>query len=541
MKGVYKFYSLIYLVLLLLLLHTSFVNAAVIYGGKVYSGDTFTSNMGGNFTVLGIDSITIYNNDTSSDELHYKKILIRSDVDESITVRNGTCAVTHMYNYCYRSSAVDFDNPKTFEGNGIRAAMTITVESLPNPVSIVTFSRDNKIISDCGIYIPRYINVKNSGTIPTIINYSEYLPLNTVVVNANDGIVTSNIITFSDRILSNTSKNYTYTIANLDCEPKFFNAKYAFTTFNGTITKNITNISIVVNEFYNFTDALYDNKTNSLKNETTYMWNITNSHPSLSINAESIITLPKGLVITQMSPDIKYVNDTYHYSGILSPDFVARLFLKFYASDYGNYTVLNKGIIIIHEHEVAYYSNKTLQVISPNVTASIEVDTSKVNSLYVTVRVRNFDLREKYYYIYGVIQGLGNDEPIYANSIDPDGTLIFGNKTYNITGKNWDNITLIFDGLYRDKETVEHKLYSAKTVTAKGEVIIVSTPDNNQVAAVNTISNNTNTIKNNSASSTKPHTKNNTVNSTDTSTVAEKDILTRMIEGLNNLLQAIFG
>jgi hypothetical protein len=550
MKVVYKLYIL-FLLLLVLIVPISFVNAAVIFGGKVYSGDIVTANIGGNFIIYGLNAIELFNNETSTNELHYSRISIRSDVDEIVTLRNNSCISTAMYNYCYRDSVVDFDNPKTFEDGVVRAGMSITIESLPNPISIITFVRNMSINSDCGIYIPMSINITNSGSFKTLFNYTEYLPLNTFIVSTDTGNVNSNVITFSDSLLINTSKIYTYKLANLDCESKSFNATYSFTTFNETITKNITDIEIIVNNYYNFTDKLSANKTNILGNETIYTWNITNTHPLLDIFVVSRLIVPEGIVITQMSPNIRYIDNSYYYTGIVSRGSDVNLFIKFYAKDYGNHTILNKGTISVSQHDIDYESNHIFEAIVSNVTGYIEINTSSNDSLLVSFIITNFDIFEKYYYIYGIIRGIGNEEPIYANSINPDSTSILATKNYDTLGKNFGNVTFVFDGLYRDKNTVEHKLYFSKNIIIKNGTIIIPVVDLNSNNS--TINNNLTTTDTNiisgagnqeiNDSSNIVSTDNNNVNNTTNSNnnAPKEDLMTRLIVGLNNFLQLLFG
>ncbi len=522
---------------LILLVSISVVNAAVIYGGKVYSGDKFVSNIGGKFVVTGTNSYKVFNNETNNDEIYYARLVFRSDVDETVTVRNSSCTTTLVYKYCYKSSAVDFTNPKTFDDDGdILAGMSITIESLPNPTSIITFLRDTKITSYCGVYIPMNITVTNAGTLSTNITYSEILPLNTFIVNSDEATVDSNVITFYSMLPINTTKVYTYTLANLDCEAKSFNAKYSFTTYNSTISKNITNISISVNKHYNFTEFLSKNRTNSLDDEMIYFWNITNTHLSLDANIKSIIILPRGLTVKEASTELRLVNNTYVYTGILSPNSKASLYLKFNANSYGNATLFNDGTITVSDHNIYYTSNKTIQTIFPEVKLLLDVDTSVNNSLKVLLRVKNSDLNTKYYYLYGVLKGVVNDEPLYSNFIEPDTNTIIANRTYNVSNINLAGVSIIFDGLYRDKDTIEHKLYAIKTFDSDGKVIIVK-DDNDTVNITATTTDNITIpiVPVINASSSTSEVEKETVHITRT------DLLSRIIVGLNNFLQAVFG
>ncbi|MGV8086840.1 MAG: hypothetical protein ACP5N1_04370 [Candidatus Woesearchaeota archaeon] len=541
MKSIHKLYMILFLSLTLLV-SISCVNAAVIYGGKVYSGDAFSSNIGGNFNVRGLDVITLYDNMTG-DIFHYKKILIESDVDTSVVIRNGTCVSTNMYNYCYRESVLDVNNLKTYDDDGLWAGMSITIESLPNPTSIVIFSRDMIINSYCGAYIPMSININNSGTLSTNITYSELLPENTIIVNSEKGLIELNTITFYDTLGANTSKNYTYTLANIDCSPKQFNAVYTLTSFNETITKTLNNISIFVNQSYNFTNNISKNKTNILNEDIVYDWTIKNIHPSLVINSESQIILPKELIVTQMSPDIRYSNGIYYYSKSLGSDAKMNLFIKFHPEKYGLYKIVNKGTISIEQNNVVYYSNNSIIVAPPTVNALININTSSNNLIYVSVDIINNDISEKYYYIYGFLKGISEDEPLYANSIDPDSTVNIANRTYDITGKN--NLTLVFDGIYRDKNSVESKIYASRTVVVNGSSVIVeeivddfSTEIINDVLIVNTTNTNTDTNTNADTGTNNPDDANDSKDDID---IEKVDILTRMVIGLNNFLQSVFG
>jgi len=522
MKVVYK----LLLVLILSLVVVSSVEAAVIAGVKVFHGGNFSSSIGGTFMLFGIEPYTVYNNDTDNLELYYKRVIVSSTIDDTVTIRNGTCESTKKYIYCFKGSTIDANNPKTYSvGDYLQSMITLTIESLPSPVSTVVITRNISMKVYCGELIPISISVNNTGTIAINITYAEVLPFNTLATTANIGVVDGNTITFKGIVPSNATQNFSYVMTNFDCKSKNWTAKYTFTTYNDTITRNISNIGIVVLDAYNITSFLSRNQTNSPVSDITYTWIINNSHPSIPLGLDISLNIP-GAIITDAYKDIVSTTDRNRYVGVLPVRSSLKLYVTFHEPDYGNYTAYTNGTISIDNHLIQYNSSKTFQVLPAIVDTYLEINSTKNNSLYVSLWAQNYDVTEKYYYIYGVLKGIGADEPIYANGIDPDSTLLVAKQFYNTTGMGVKEINMVFDGIYRDKNSVDHKIHAEK-------LVLINTP---QALSVNVTTKNLSITNITQAQTT---TKGNTTGKAPV--VVKKDFITKVIEGLSNFLQSIFG
>jgi len=535
--------------LILSLILISSVHAAVIAGVKVFHGGNFTSSIGGIFMAYGIDPYTVYNNNTDNLELYYRSVIISSTIDDTVNVRNGSCKSTKMYTYCYKGSMIDANNPKTYTSEEyLQPTMSITIESIPSPIATVILTRNTIMKVYCGELITVPITIKNSGTLSTNITYTETLPFNTLITTTDKGNVDGNIITFRDIVPDNTSRNYSYVMTNFDCISKNWTAKYTFTTYNETITRNLTNLSIVVQDAYRansslsldkINSSLSINKTNNPDADVTYTWTITNLHPSIPLGLDISMGVP-GAIITGASTELVRTGERSRYVGKLQVGNTLKLYLKFHEPDYGNYTVYTDGTVSINDHILNYTSNKMLNVLPSIVEAYMDVNTTKNNSLYVDVWAKNYDVTEKYYYIYGVIKGIGDEEPIYANSINPDSTILVAQKFYNTTGMGVKEINMAFDGIYRDKDSIEHPIHAEQlSIIINSPKIIHANATTNTTSANKTST--TSTTSNSKTSTTGATSKNTNTTGTGEPAVKKKDFITRVIEGLSNFLQSIFG
>lgn len=237
---------------------------------------------------------------------------------------------------------------------------------------------------------------------------------------------------------------------------------------------------------------------------------------------------------------IPYGN-SYKYSGVVQIGSVLNLFVVFSAPSFGNYSIINTGDISVDKYSIPYNSSDVLQVLVPNVSLSIDVDTHTTRGVaYLSISAFNNDLYNKYYYIYGNLNGFGNVVPVYYNGLDPDSGAVIFNATYNTSGMGVGNYTVVFDGVYRDKYSVEYKLHLEKSFVSNGLGVAnssvpipvisesnVSTPTTTAQPAVST-----------PTSTVIPNTP--IVNDTSSSD-SGKDIITLMIESLNKFLQSIFG
>ncbi len=524
-------YKLLVLLLVSLFLVSS-AQAAVIAGVTLFHGDNFTSSIGGTFMLYGSSPYTKYNAATDNLELFYKSIIISSTIDDSVTIRNGTCESTKKYVYCYKASTIDVANSRTYRyGDYLQPMMTVTIESIPSPIAQVTFTRESSLSAYCGDLVTVPIMATNSGGIDTNITYTEFLPFNTVIMSTEKGRVDGNIITFKDTVIKGTSRNYSYVMLNSDCEPKNWSATYTFTTYNDTLSRNLTNLNLVVPSSYQIETTLSKNRTNNPKDTIVYTWTINNTHPSSNLGLDISLSVP-GAIITEDSKNLLQSKDTYKYVGILPVNSKTTLYLEFHEPNYGEYLAHTNGLISIGNHVDTYTSNKTLQVLPAKVETYLTINITTNTSLYVGVWVKNYDITRKYYYIYGILKGLGEDEPFYANGIDPDANIRIANKFYNTTGMGVKEITFVFDGIYRDIDSIEHPIHSEQKVllntpqalqpNATGSNIIAQPP----IPTVTKV--------------TTPVAKagNTTTNST---VVPKKDFITRVIEGLSKFLQSIFG
>jgi hypothetical protein len=515
----------------------SSAEAAVIYGGKLFHSENFTTSIGGSFKVYGTDSFKAYNNVTGLYQTYYGNAIVMSNIDSTVMISNGTCQNTKIYKYCYKGSSVDFDDERTYDNGDILPVMTITIESLPPPTTVVTFTRSNIIKAYCGELITVPISIKNSGGLPTNITYAEILPVNTMITTTVGGKVEGNVVTFKEKLMENTSKNYSYTIINFDCASKNWYARYSFTTHNDTIWKNITNLNLTMLDSYRINESVYPLRMNYLSDDIMYNFTINNTHPSISLFLDINIAAP-DLVARDVSNGISNINTSYRYSGMLYMGRSLTLSIVFNPLKYGRFAITNNATIKINDRKMNYDSTNEVYVAYRNVTTFIDVNDTINNSLSVSVYAVNDDLGEKYYYIYGVLKGIGDDEPIYANNIEPGAKILVGNKRYNTTGMGVKDINFVFSGIYRDKNSIEHPLYAEKIVKinsphSNANVISVQ-PDSTKTTNSSKPVSTPNVVKKSSTS------KNTTV-SGDSSGEEKKDIITRIIEGLSRFLESIFS
>lgn len=519
----------------LLLVCASSSQAAVIYGGKLFHSQNFTTVVGGNFKIYGLGPSTLLNNKTGITETHYKKVVIQSDIDDTIELLNGTCGYTMMYKYCYKGSLVDLNNPLTFESSEIKSVMSISIESLPPSMTSITVKRNNKVTAFCGEWIPITINLTNGGTMLTNVTYSETLPENTLILETSAGSVDLNVITIEDRLMPNTTKSYTYKMINFDCLSKNWSAKYSFVALNGTIIyKNLTNLALIMNTSFKTNISLTPNKTNGARDEVNYTFMINNTHKSADLILDLTFTAPDMIVVS--APTTADVSNGYHYAGPLAVGNDLSIKLRYKATSYGNYTINAFGTITIGDYKHKYNSTTLLQVVPPNVIAYLDISNYTMNnSMTVKVMAKNDDIKDKYYYIYGFLRGFNGEEPLYYNNIDPDSTILIAKKEYNISGMGLQELQFEFDGVYRDVNGFEHELYDSKTVHINGTNFTVK-------AAPKTTVKKTTTTRNTTTTRRTAATKNTTTTSDGTGDdVEKKDFLTRIIEGLNNFFQSIFG
>jgi hypothetical protein len=138
---------------------------------------------------------------------------------------------------------------------------------------------------------------------------------------------------------------------------------------------------------------------------------------------------------------------------------------------------------------------------------------------------------EKYYYIYGNLKGMDEgSEPLYANFVLPNNITLVGTQFYNTTGLGVKNVTFVFDGIYRDKNSMEYKLYAENTVNLNSPTIPKSNVTSSTVGKTNQTSTNKTVGLTNTT-----NTKNNPA------PAVKKDFITRMLEALNGFLQSVFG
>lgn len=537
-------YVTLFSILFLTICATS-ADAAVIYGGKLFHSQNFTTVVGGDFIIYGMDPFKLFNNKTGVNETHYRKVFIRSDIDDDIELLNGTCDYTLKYKYCYKGASIDFSNPKTFEGLEIKSVVSITIESLPPSMTSITIGRKTKTAAYCGEWIKIPINISNGGTMVTNVTYSETLPENTLILEAlgynavdkNVIVVDTNILTIRDRLMPNSTKSYYYTMVNFDCQSKNWSARYSYVSLNGTLMqKNLTNLALIMNQSYKINQMLIPNKTNSPMDITNYTFTINNTHSSADILLDLAFTAP-GMTVVSTVGVLTNISGIYQYKSSLIKDGVLKLSINYRANEgYKNYTIYTTGTITVGNYKYTYNHSDILQVVPPLVIAYLDINNTPSPSLAVNIWARNDNIKEKYYYLNGTLTGMGTEELIYSNSINPGSKILLAKKVYNITGMGVKDLEFEFVGTYRDSAAV-YDLYDAKAVTINGTNYTVRS-----VAKKTTVKNVTKTPINKSTTIKKNSTSNETDNTDSTSTTVEKkDLLTRIIEGLNKFFQSIFG
>jgi len=430
---------------------------------------------------------------------------------------------------------------KTFLGDYLQPVMTITVETMPLPTTLVTVDRPVSTSAYCGELLDMSIIVNNTGTSDANITYIETLPENTLVLNTVNGDVKSNVITFKGIIWKNTSRNFSYTMTNLDCISKSWDAKYSITSYNSTSAKAINNISLLMLDIYSINESLTPNRTNTPSGKVEYVWAITNLHPSLSLSVDALIIMPR-LVVNELSANIRESGNNYQYIGSVPVGNTLKLYFSLNAPGYGNYNITNVGTIDVDDKLLYYNSSRELKVLAPNMTMSMDVNTSLNNTARISITAVNNNVNEKYYYIYGNLKGFTSDEPVYYNGLDPGAEAVIFNTTYNTTGMGVKNYTIVFDGVYRDKFSVEYKLHVQKTfATNSREVQLpnIQAPANTATKTGNTsIPIIQNTASPNSSTITPAST---AASNTSKDSNNNKDIITIWIESLSKFLQSIFG
>jgi hypothetical protein len=527
-------------ILALAILISDNVHAAVIYGGKIYSGQTFTTNVGGNFRVYGSDPYFYTDNKTEIKEKRYRKVVITSDVDEKVTIFNGTCESTYLYKYCYLSSYLDLDNSLTYRNGDIDTSMSITIETLPPPATLIKITRPTVIYAYCSQLIEIPILILNEGTVPTNITYTETLPENTFVAKSENGIVQGTSITFSDRLLINETANFTYTITNFDCLTKSWNAKYTFTTYNDSITKNLTNLTLSMLKFYNLSQNITPDRVNNLNDDMVYTINFTNTHPTQALYLDMMF-YPEDLSVVGSSNGISYDNRFYRYTNLVASGKSINIFMTLNSIDFGKNYITNNLSIKLNDRLFNNDSIVFIETIAPTVKIFFNI-TSTEKIMKVHVYAYNTNLKDKYYYIYGVLKGVDStEEPLYSNGIDPDKTILLGTKDYDISFMN-KTVNLTFSGIYRDIDGIENDIsYSRLVNITPSGVAIVLTKE--EIASQNILNS---TTKNSSSGNSKS---NDDYSNIGTSSSAnsnskpkdDRDFITKVIEGLSNLLQNIFS
>ena len=518
-------------VLILLILIAPFAYAEVISTGNYYSGTTFDLS-GGTYGVVGVEPVRFYNNDTDNIELYYRSMIIQSNVDDTVIIRNGTCHSTRLYKYCYTTNTIDMKNMRTFQGDYLESVMELTISTLDQPLASVSITRPQSEDFYCGQSLTIPIIITNDGQLGTNITYVEQLPLKILVTDTQGGDVSENAITFRDTLGGNISRNYSYTIDDLDCQTKIWSGQYSYDAPNGTVVKTLDNLTLYAKDSY-IIDHSVSIKNNDPKALSTYVFNITNTNPHSAVNAEIYFDVP--MEVAQVSGNIRKVSDaSYVYdTASVAYNTTDTAYIKFRTNAYGEYSISASGKIQVGVRYFDYAASTPVITINNTVQAFIDVDPNKTsnNTIHIRVGLTNNDVINKYYNIYAIFKDTG-EEPLSYNNITADTSVIILERSYNLVNKT--NLSVIIDGVYRDYYGNEYKLHAEKFLF-KNMVIDINNAQANTNPVVNQI--NTSTIPN---STTVQANKN---GSNDTSIVVQaekKDFISSIIENFSRFLQSLF-
>ena len=509
------------------------IYADVASSGRYYSGSTFNLS-GGTFTVLGVNSFKVYNNVTDDVELYYKSVLIQSNIDSTVQINNGTCRSTSLYTYCYSDGVIDMSNTKTFTGDYLQPLLGITVSTQNVPTVSINVNRDTNINSYCGQMITVPITISSVGMLSSNVTYIEELPDNTVILSTDGGDVKGNIITMRDRFGGNMSKNYSYTLSNIDCLSKTWNGQYVYTSSNGTVSKKLNNFTLTILPSYIINESEHI-KTNSPYQILTYNINTSNLQTStISINLD--IWIPSNVDVLDESGNVhKQQNNHYSYYLSLPSNTSDNSYINFKTKNYGTYYIYTNGVATVGDKVFNYNHTITVETLQPEVVSYIDVNVNKSTnkSLYVMLMLKNYDLKNIYYNVYGNYKD-NNEEPLVYSTIAPDTEAVMLERSYNFT--NSKNLTVSFDGVYRDFNGNEKKLHAERILTVNTLTEVLNNISGNSTNTYN-ISNQQQNPINTNLTVPAPIANKTATNSTGTG----KDFITSILEGINNFLQSIFG
>jgi len=531
------------------------IRAVVLYTGSLYSGSSF--NVSGNsFTVIGVDPIQYYNNATDDIEQYYRSIIIKSSVDETVNMRNGTCYSTNMYVYCYTANTIDMNNPLTFKGDYLQSQIAITMSDISAQSANIQVTRPQDIEGYCGQSFVIPIVISNSGQETTNITYTEKLPANMVITSTQGGDVSGNAIIFRDTLWNNISRNYSYTINDLDCLSKSWSGQYSYNEYNGTTTVNLDNLTLNMQDSYNISYPLQI-KSNDPHGFMLYTLNITNINPYTPLSVDLYINVPSDTVQSSANMQSVSVGNFRHAASVAynSTDISN---IKFKTGNYGIYNLTVNGTIYVGSKPFEYNAITTVIVVNSTVHAFIDVDQNKTantpgnafdnNTVHIYLGLENDDLKNTYYNIYGIFKDASSagEEPLMYNNITPDTRVILLEKYYNLS--NLTSSSISFDGIYRDYYGNEQKFHVERLLSKNFIQTASTSAQNNSVnnnendanmRDSNLTENIANTVGTPSGISQNPNASNNS--SVSGAKGSNKDFITSIIEGMSKFLQSIFG
>ncbi|MFH1589092.1 MAG: hypothetical protein ABIB43_00815 [archaeon] len=400
-----------------------------------------------------------------------KSIIVHKN-QELYQVRNGTCADTAYYQYCFMGLELDYeDHGRPIPGTmGWEPAILFQVFSKKPDVEILR-SHVSKINRDEKASVT--VTITNEGKLNIYtLKYEELIPGTATIFSTGADVQNlANKITWSRPILvAGDSIVFVYQLKSTGYDEIILkNATLSYVYEDSSFTDKPSLTDIDIQSPFALTNK-FDKKNADLEENFIYTFEIKNTDDEDTLNVELALTIPESLDIMQITQGFKKERNLIH-TFKLAPTKTETLSITLQSKKAGNYSIQSKTTMNIRNEVIVEDKKHNITIDLQTLKPELKLSKSEVyEGNYYTVSVYMENPAEIYFYdISGKLHG-GHFETRDINlaSINPKSTKeLFSEAIKAIPVDEDTKYTLRVQGRYRTINNQYFNFDEEKELTIK--------------------------------------------------------------------------
>ncbi len=432
------------------------------FKGFKYPNEKFTLNQD-NFTILL--------------DISWKSAIFKIN-SEPMQINVGGCRQTNFYNICYKESIFNTskDLGRLDERTGaLIPALNISITYF-NPKLKITkkFSNQTPIVGD---EITVTINLSNEGNKKAMIELYDSLPENITITEKNWGIINEkNQLLYASTLQSGNSEIITYKFrinseTNNLLKPQL---NYSYEDISGRIYGTQTNFSTIKTIKTTITEKL-ELPVGSNDKLTLELYN----QDDVMREAEFYLTLPKEIILTTSSPELKLKDQKYWITTMIKPHSKQEIELSLTGILIGDYAANITTKSNIQSQDQIENKQIKIKISKQQLIPQIEISEkifSSDQTIKITAKINNSDEKNDFYSIKTTLNTPDNSKSVTLSKIvkNQDITLFIENATLPFVEQN-TTYPINFTGTYTTLTGEEFNFSATKKILIQpiGELLII--------------------------------------------------------------------